>query len=261
MPPILHQFQQWCSKQESFTPKSSIFLHWFRDKYPNIDILNLELMVKDLTHSLTRNIHEVSDLQNQTQPTDMINEALWNEDGIDKDVTASQLEDIVFRESLVFERSSSYTPPREPTARSSSTSYELLSPTQETEDNSLVNTTLIAEIDMQTRKKSVIRCPTNTCDVSEFLTDDPNTEDSSPEVSFHNYPLLHRLADIPDPQSQRQDLDRTQQSSTPCPPPFPESRRNLRARTTHVDYHNLHNYGKQGPDAWGQLDGNGDHKT
>ena len=80
---------------------------------------------------------------------------MMNEDGIDKDVSASQLEDIVFRESLVFERSSS--------------------------------------------------CPTNTCYVSEFFTDNPNTGESSPEVSFHNYPLLHRLADIPDPQSQRQD--------------------------------------------------------
>ena len=41
------QFETWCEIQHEFVPKTSIFIHYFKDKYPELDVntlSNLALM-------------------------------------------------------------------------------------------------------------------------------------------------------------------------------------------------------------------------
>ena len=243
-PTIVEQFEEWCSNQEVFTPKSSIFLHWFRDKYPDIDILKLETAVKELAFNVTDKISVVSNTQrpNKSNVSTM-------EDNLNLSIHS---EDNVFEDSLIFERSCSSPPFLEPTAKSSSTCYDLLSPKSHVEETM----SSIAGIDMQTRRYSVIRCPTDTCDISNLLSPNPGNTADSPSVSFQNYPLLHRLAGISSPPRQEQKCsDQNRRPSTPYPDPTLPPRRSLRSRNGRLDYHNLHNFGREGPEAWLSLDG------
>ena len=41
-PSIVTQFESWCSQQPRFMPPSSIFIHWFKDKYPTMDTKKLQ---------------------------------------------------------------------------------------------------------------------------------------------------------------------------------------------------------------------------
>ena len=90
---ILKQFEEWCSTQEVITPKSSIFLHWFRDRHPEIDILKLEAAVKQLAFNVTNKMSVVSDRQELDKSkvsTTEDNQSLHSEDNL-------------FDNSLIFE--------------------------------------------------------------------------------------------------------------------------------------------------------------
>ena len=47
-PTIVNQFKSWCSQQSGFLPPFSIFIHWFKDKYPAMDTKRLQSLAEDL---------------------------------------------------------------------------------------------------------------------------------------------------------------------------------------------------------------------
>ena len=104
----------------------------------------------------------------------------------------------------------------------------------------------------------MILCPRNTCDVSSMLHS--ATPDRTLPVNRVNYPIIHRFAEVENSFGKYPEGARNNQSYSPppYPPPFPATRRNLRPRETQVDYFALHNFGKQGQQAWTVFEGGGE---
>ena len=58
--PIL-QFQSWCALQPSYQPQEVIFLHWFSEKYPNIDMDRLQSLAAGLAGQVIDTLSNSSD--------------------------------------------------------------------------------------------------------------------------------------------------------------------------------------------------------
>ena len=113
-------------------------------------------------------------------------------------------------------------------------------------------------------RNSVIFCPRDTCDLSGILPyelENPPAE-LSPRVNPENYPIMHRFVGVQEPTSKLPIGASDMHYSPPSdPPPFPISRRNLRPQEKQVVYLSLHNFGKQGEQAWMPFDGRGNNPS
>ena len=251
--PIISKFSNWCSQQPPFIPKSAVFLHWFRDKHPSLDILKLEQSVKDIANNIAKNSVFGSTLHEEMIVTDTFTPS--NEADI-RDSDEDTFNDTIVVENTQLKKTSLV-----PTARSSSTSLDFLSsppqPVVSSEHCNISGSSIPRNSDSQVnRTDSVILCPRNTCDISSLLSQRSVSPNLPLPVNHENYPLLHTFAGIQRSLGRHPEGARENQqfSPPPKPPPFPTSERKLRPRDTMIDYFSLHNYGKQGHQAWTELE-------
>ena len=190
-------------------------------------------------------ISQPGDASNLSEPEN-INEALYQNTLIDNEV---------FDDKTIVRRSSLNE--QEYTARSSSMCFNLLStssPHSRDELDSHNNNT--AQTSTTERQNSIIICPNNTCDVAGMLPAVVRADLTplSPPVTHQNYPLLFNFIAAPDTQVTVDENIDVQEVDFHPVPESPGPYRNLRVRSHPVDYLNLHNYGRDGPDGWGTLE-------
>ena len=267
------QFSNWCSRQSTFVPKSSIFLHWFRDKYPSMDIIAFENRVKDFTQNIavpissSSSVTDKMDTGSNTSDNNIrvlksgSKEHFKSKETSRENSEASELEDDVFENLEAGDEIPFMQSPDAPTARSSSTNFCLLSiPSPPFQQESLAGpshqlpppthsyptTTAVPTTQPQDRINPVIICPSGSCNISEVLPYPSDVISSPPpplQITRANYPTLFQFAE-----------------SRPPDGPLPEEphelhherthREGLRQRQAQVDYQSLHNYGRGGQDAW-----------
>ena len=131
---------------------------------------------------------------------------------------------------------------RSPTAKSSSTCHDLLS-----------NPSLQSPID---RIDSIIVCPNNTCQVSQWLQPvDPN-DTPPPPFSQNNYPILYGLTEQRNTnrnfssQEDSQGSNDVLQSGIQWETNQSRSSRPYLRQRKPLDYYSLHHFGKGGSGAW-----------
>ena len=105
--PIITQFRNWFSRQSEFVPKSSVFLHWFRDKYPSMDILAFEtavrIMAQNVLYPVSSSNSATEDSENRTTSdrSDEVDESFSrkdDEDSMEKEDSSN--DDDVFGDKL-----------------------------------------------------------------------------------------------------------------------------------------------------------------
>ena len=75
---IISKFQSWCSLQPQYIPVNSIFLHWFKDKYPCVDINAFKFLAENLVEKVTESAtsafvdHSLPDTTDHLSVTDIL---------------------------------------------------------------------------------------------------------------------------------------------------------------------------------------------
>ena len=222
-PPIITQFRSWFSRQPEFVPKSSVFLHWFRDKYPDMDILSFQAAVTNLTHSILNPISscnsttEGSDSTHASEDNDKVGESIYKEND-DNESEGADNKDDVFDDTIeTLLQPLSRRSPELPTARFSSTNVNLLSlspplltpplpspsppgPPPRPAMSPPKSSSPSPDTQPSTsRGVPIIVCPNDTCNVSQLLQPDPMVFPASPAINQENYPTLFSFVGLQDP--------------------------------------------------------------
>ena len=194
LPPVTRRFSDWCEQQPGYVPRLSIFLHWFKDKYQNIDVTAIETLAKDIVTEMHDKVSSQVKIPNGTKLDSEIEHVNWREEEGDEDEVFSEGEVIPMSEEPLAHA------PEIPTARNSSTDaswFSILSsqplryippPEPPPVHHLPVPTSSLNQDpqDYQERLNSVISCPNNTCELSRVL---PTTVLTA-EISPLHYPIL-----------------------------------------------------------------------
>ena len=156
-PLVVTQFESWCSQQPRFLPPSSIFIHWFKDKYPAMNTKQLQ--------SLAENLVKFANLTNPDVSSD--SSRVQSESASDpkhsSDEASSTLSSIPLGQGSPKVIHDDYIDTVQ-TARNSSTDVALL-------DGAIEQFYIPPEPPMlpsiPERNQSVITCPTGTCDSND----------------------------------------------------------------------------------------------
>ena len=239
------EFELWCRRQQfQFVPSYSIFMHWFKDKYRDLNTQHLHNSVTNLVGRLNLtgpDSDEISSCNSLDASKEMEDNDLDVISGSPINSLPSSPID-VDRHAVFLRKESDCLP----TARHSSTDMAVLEPT--------CGTNLLTS---QTSRQSVILCPTGTCAELELPTSEvevfsPEAPDS-PAVSRSNYPILFNFTQ----ENLNLNRDMLQQPLEPPPPPQPPDASIIHSaehqilpssrasRFPRVNYQQLHLYGRQ----------------
>ena len=253
-------------------PPSSIFIHWFKDKYPTMDTKQLQSLAENLVEFANLTNPEVSSdsslVRSESEPNSRHSGDEHESSGTLSSIPLGQGSPKVVHEELIDNTH---------TARNSSTDVALL---DEVNDQIHTPSEPPQLPSIQERNQSVITCPTGTCD-TKTIDQLPSIEDNldstidevfSPAVTRDNYPILFNFAAQPISQVIQHDAAEVIQADhheTVQPPPEPPDYQaadqvNFQGRRPRrfprVDYEALNEYGVQGRRLQGGLGGRRDRE-
>ena len=264
-PPIL-QFHSWCKLQPRYIPPDSIFIHWFKDKYPEMDTLALQSLARKLVNfsnvsnpnvSSDEASTEVNDDQSGPEVLEIVN--------ISDESNATSFVSLPLGQGSPVVQNLRASSPSPPTARRSSTTDALLDLSHEAAP--LIPVAPLLQT-LSPRRPPVISCPTGTCDEESIANNllpldnnvflEPSADGidevpiaiNSPEVNRENYPILFNfLETVPSPEVNP--VEQQIEEAVPVPPPPDgEDQGRPQRRLRRVDYRSLHKYGRVEENAW-----------
>ena len=256
-PTMVSQFESWCSQQSGFLPPLSIFIHWFKDKYPAMDTKRLQSLAEDLVKLVDVTKPEVS-----SDSSCVLSE---NESAVEPEDSCDDLSSSL--SSIPLGQGSTRVPNDDlidtaPTARNSSTDATML---DEITDQIHTPSMPPQLPRIQERNQSVITCPTGTCNLNtieepssiEENLDTFDDEVFSPPVTPENYPILFSFLNQTHSEAAPRDgvdVIEANQHDAVQPPPEPPDEQAIDQfhfhdqrprRFPRVDYQALHEYGGQ----------------
>ena len=281
VPMVIKQFQAWCVMQPSFLPPESVFLHWFKDKYPTMDTFKLQSLAKSLI--MKANIDDPNVSRDET-----LTESLYDQSDPSRNETIDPSQSGSSSSSLASLPLGQGTPPRPTTSSHFATLSSPLVPTarHSSTDRTWLDTSPLESPHSppQPVRQSVVNCPTGSCDKQySGQNDDVNDDDvftplaPSPDnadghnlpVTPANYPILFNLLEPlqPNPAEHLHVADDQVAPVPPRPPddpmaddpmvddpmvddPMVDDPVGRPRRFPRINYQSLNEFGKQGMDAW-----------